>query len=486
MNKLYSNNKTKVIDRLAAEYLGVDSFELMQLAGAAVYEHLKGLSKILVVTGPGNNGGDGFVIAELARREGQAVKVLALCPVDKLQGDARLVAEQYHGELLAWETDAQFNDHEFDVVVDAIFGTGLSKEVKQPYADVIAWLNQQVAPVIAVDIPSGLNGSTGKIEGMAVKASRTVSILAPKTGLHSLDGKDCCGEVLYESLGVAESAYQGVQADGCLLNVEMLQRIPDKRQHNSHKGQFGHVITAGGQTGMLGAVILAARAVLKSGAGSTTVITEVSHSNLLPLHAPEIMSCGYNEQIGADLVFDLLQKRPADVLLLGMGLGQSPWSKSLFKNCLATGVPLVVDADGLNLLSRSPKVPDHLQVITPHPKEAAVLLNCEVTDIQNNRWQAVNSLAQKFNCVAILKGSGTLIADGDNAWCCPYGNANLATAGTGDVLAGMVAGLMGQGFDALQAAQLAVVWHAVAGEDSRFGLSMTASDLLNTLHEVWP
>lgn len=485
MNKLYSNDKTQAIDSLAAAYLGVESFELMQLAGAAVYQHLKHFNKLLVITGPGNNGGDGFVIAELARQQGQMVCVLALRAVNQLRGDARLAAEQYQGELLTLDDMERIQQLEFDAVIDAVFGTGLNQTVSQSYADVIDWLNQQPVPVIAVDIPSGLNGSTGKIEGVAVRAVKTISILALNTGLYTLDGKDCCGEVVYESLGVPETVYQSIEPDGELLNAESMQQLQLNRLNNSHKGRFGHVIAAGGQAGMLGAVLLAGRAILKSGAGSVTVVTDSVHAELLPLHAPEIMSRGFDSNIGAPEVIDVADEKSTDVLLLGMGLGQSSWSRQLFKSCLNANLPLVVDADGLAWLSRAAAVPTQLQVITPHPKEAAGLLNSTVAEVQNNRWQAVKLLSQKYQCVVVLKGSGTLICAGEDTWCCPYGSANLATAGTGDVLAGLIAGLMAQGFEASTAAQIGVVWHALVGEKNRYGLSMTASDLLNTLHEVW-
>ena len=300
-----------------------------------------------------------------------------------------------------------------------------------------------------------------------------------------MDGKDCCGEVVYESLGVPETVYQSIEPDGELLDVDLLQQLQLNRSHNSHKGRFGHVIAAGGQAGMLGAVLLAGRAILKSGAGSVTVVTDSVHADLLPLHAPEIMSRGFDGNMDTPEVTDVVGEKSTDVLLLGMGLGQSAWSKQLFKSCLNANLPLVADADGLTLLSRAAVLPAQLKVITPHPKEAALLLNSTVAEVQNNRWQAVKLLAQKYQCVVVLKGSGTLICASKQIWCCPYGSANLATAGTGDVLAGLIAGLMAQGYEAATAAQLGVLWHALVGENNRYGLSMTASDLLDTLHEVW-
>ncbi len=485
MIKLYSTDKTKQIDQLAAQYLGVNSFELMQLAGAAVYQHIKQYQHILVITGPGNNGGDGFVIAELARKQGQVVSLMTLRSVSELSGDARLAAKLYQGKVFDLGDFSLVKNTAFEVVVDAMFGTGLTRTIDAPYKDVIYWLNRLKQKVIAVDIPSGLNGDTGQIEGVAVKATETISILAQNRGLYTNDGRDCCGNVSYETLQVPSEVYQSINHCGELLQKSMLSKLTS-RPHNSHKGQFGDVLAAGGQKGMLGAVLLAAKASLKSGAGSVTVVTEASHADSVALYLPELMSQPYGrEDYGAGLLQLSVDKtNTLKVLLCGMGLGRSQWSKQLFKSCLKSELPLVLDADGLNLLASVASIPDNLKVITPHPKEAATLLKISVDDVQNNRWYAVKLLAQKYQCIAVLKGSGTLVSDGSFNWCCPYGNANLATAGSGDVLAGMVAGFMAQGFGAKEAAQMSVLWHAICGEYSEYGLTMTASDLLNTLHLV--
>ncbi len=484
MTRLYSNDKTQEIDQLAAKALGIDSYALMQRAGAAIYQHLKSCKKMLVITGPGNNGGDGFVVAELARQNGQQVLLLALRPPEQLCGDARLAAADYQGEVLV-ETDfSQLNAADYDYIVDAIFGTGLNQPVRGIYAKAIDWINEQSIPVIAVDIPSGLNGSSGKIEGTAVKAKKTVAILARNTGLFTLDGKDCCGDIRFEDLGVAAADLSSVEVTARLLPASALQQLPAQRSNNSHKGQFGHVMTVGGQAGMMGAVLLAGRAVMKAGAGSTTLVTDPGHADLLPLNAPELMTYGFDGSACRDGLHELLSIKPTQVMLLGMGLGQSQWSKQLFKAAVKAEVPLVVDADGLVLLSQAATTPKHLAVVTPHPKEAASMLNSSIADIQADRWAAVKALAVQYDCVAVLKGSGTLISDGQHSHCCPYGNANLATAGSGDVLAGLVAGLMAQGYAAIEAAKLAVTWHAVAGEQSPYGMSMTATDLLATLHQV--
>lgn len=479
MKPLYSNDKTKQIDQLAASALGIDSFQLMQKAGAAIFEQVKYFRQLLVITGPGNNGGDGFVVAELARQNNQQVKLLPLKAIDELVGDAAKAAAMYQGELLEG-----FPNESFDCIVDGIFGTGLNQAVRGKYADAIKWINQQSSHVVAIDIPSGLNGTSGKIEGCAVQANQTISILGRNTGLFTLDGKQCCGETSFENLDVKAEKLMNVAQDALLLSADILSEISAYRKNNSHKGSFGHVLTAGGQAGMMGAILLAGRAALKAGAGLTTLVTDRKHADLLALHAPELMTLGF-DGLDEQNLYQSLSDKKADVIVLGMGLGQSQWSKQLFKSCIQADKPLVMDADALSMLTTMTVVPDQLQVITPHPKEAAHLLSMSVDEIQNDRWQSVRHLAQKYRCVAVLKGSGTLISDGKQVWCCPYGNANLATAGSGDVLSGMIAGLLAQGFAPVKSCQLAVVWHALVGEDSEYGLTLTASDLINTLHKAF-
>lgn len=486
MTPLYSNDKTQIIDQLAAQALGIDSFELMQRAAAAVYEHLTTFERLLVITGPGNNGGDGWVIAELARQQNQAVLLVTMRPPAELAGDARLAADQYHGEQISFEAFCQGHGFQHDVVVDALFGTGLNQPVRGIYQDAIAWINQQTQPVLAVDIPSGLNGTTGQIEGLAVCADQTVSILAHNTGLYTLDGKACCGRIHFVDLGVPPRALSAVPTSAELLPAHVLQQVVQRRPENSHKGQFGHVLVIGGQAGMLGAVLLAGQAVLKSGAGLCTVVTDPEHANWIPVHAPALMSLAFAGTDGEGAYWSLLERKPPQVLLVGMGLGLSQWSKQLFQMVAKSSVPLVLDADGLTLLATAARVPEHLAVITPHPKEAAVLLGCSVAEVQADRWHAVKTLAERFQCVAVLKGSGSLICDGQTTWCCPFGNANLATAGSGDVLGGLVAGLLAQGHVPAQAACLAVTWHALTGERSKHRLCLTATDLLAELHQVLP
>lgn len=467
---LYNKAQTKKIDQQAATFLGIDSYTLMQRAALAVFQNIKQHKKLLVVTGPGNNGGDAWVVAELARKNGQEVSVWALKDPNQLSGDAQTAAQECQVEHTPYCPEQQ----SFDIIVDGIFGSGLNKTVQNHYAKAIDWINLQPAPVYAIDIPSGLNADTGQIMGHAIKAKCTISILTDSPGLYTLCGKDLCGLIKTEILTVDPKAYQNITVDAHLLHESQLSSLLTKRQHNSHKGQFGHVWVAGGQAGMMGAVQLAAFAVLKSGAGAVTTVTDTVHSVTIPLQHPEIMTHGYDE------THPELPNKSPDILAMGMGLGQSSWSKSLYKQLIQMPQAKVVDADALALLK-----PHHLNehdVITPHPLEAARLLGCSTQEIQYNRLQAAQQLNRKYQATVVLKGSGTVIADADGCYLCPYGSDALATAGSGDVLAGMIAGLMAQGHDATPAAQLGVLWHAITGEKSQHKLCMTASGILAELH----
>lgn len=475
MQALYRSQQTKPIDEAAANFLQIDSYTLMQRAALAVYRHIAHYESVLVVTGPGNNGGDGWVMAELARQDHKKVLVWALLKPDALRGDAAKAAADYQGEVV-FSVDAIGAD--FEVVVDAIFGTGLSRAPSGGYAEAIVYINNHPAKVLAVDIPSGLAGDTGVAYKPTVQADKTVAVINLMPGHFTGDGQDCCGELVLECLDVSAHAYAGIKPSAYLLDKAGLADLRRVRKHNSHKGSYGRVLVAGGQHGMLGAVLLSGTAALVSGAGLVQVITTEDQAPTVPLYRPELMALGFQ---GSENQINI----PAvDVLVLGMGLGTSQWSKALWQQLIQANISTVLDADGLNLLAESNRTSDSIAVMTPHPKEAARLLHCEVKDIQADRIKACQTLAKRFQCVVVLKGSGSIISDGSDNFICPFGSADLATAGTGDVLAGMVGSLLAQGFSALQSAQMAVVWHAVTADKLGLGRCLTATDLIQFLPEA--
>ncbi len=465
---LYSNKDAKQIDQLAASYLKIDSYELMKKAATAIFQHITAYQRILVVTGPGNNGGDGWVIAELARTHGQQVTVWALRKPDELQGDAYKAAKACQADVVLEPP----TDH-YDCIVDAIFGSGLDKQVTGDYASAIHHINQMTAFKLAVDIPSGLHGDTGQCMGCCVKADQTIAVLTCCPGYYTARGQVLTGQLKLEGLSIPALAYQNIDPIGKLLDKNQLQELNQIRTHDSHKGSYGHVWVAGGQAGMMGAVLLAAHAVLRVGAGSVTSITDPEHCVYVPLYQPEIMSHGFTPSRSA-----LPMKKPQS-MAIGMGMGHHDWAEQLIDKLTFYDVPKVYDADALLLIKSEMMKP--ADVITPHPLEAARLLNCTVDEIQSDRLTATQLLHQKYKCVVVLKGSGTIIKSNKDLMICSRGSHNLATAGSGDVLAGMIAGLIAQGHESFYAAQMAVLWHAITGECSAQKMCLTASGILEEL-----
>ncbi len=473
---LYCSKQCREIDARAAAHLGIDSYQLMQRAGAAVHAQLGEYKRLLVVTGAGNNAGDGFVIARQAIKAGAQVHLRNLVAIDALPADAQRAA---HAFLQAGgRCRSDWPDGPVDVVVDAIFGTGINRPVGGVFAEAIEWINAQTAPVCAVDIPSGLNADTGAIMGHAVCADMTVSVICLKPGLYTNDGRDCSGAVQLATLDLPEDVFDGIPAAARLIDQRHLAMLRQARLHNSHKGRFGHVLIAGGDVGMAGAVLLAGSACLRSGAGSVTVLSRAEHAGLITLHEPALMSAAFVAKPLQTL------RKPVDVVAVGMGLGLADWGEQMIQAVRALARPTVFDADALNWLSHNPQPLGPECVITPHPAEAARLLDWPVSEVMDDRLAATQALCDRFACVTVLKGSGSVIGAGDQFSVCALGSANLATAGAGDVLSGMIAGLMAQGHSAYAAACLGVAWHAWVGQSSPRGRCLVASDLPDELHRV--
>ncbi|VAW32846.1 NAD(P)H-hydrate epimerase / ADP-dependent (S)-NAD(P)H-hydrate dehydratase [hydrothermal vent metagenome] len=471
MKIIYQKNQIKAVDNKAAQYLQISSFQLMQRAGAAIYTHVKKYQDVLVVAGAGNNAGDGFIIAKLARSNGQKVTVWSLIAIDDLPDDAQMAAKQYlhaGGDIIHQQPLMSF-----EVIIDAIFGTGLSRDIDGMYADAVNWINSQSATIIAVDIPSGLDADTGMVKGVAISADITVTIICYKAGLVTNNGKDMCGKLWLEDLAIPAEVFQQIPSQLYLLDKSVLAHSLFKRQHNSHKGSFGLLAIAGGHDGMLGALILAGRAALRSGCGVVEVISNCKQTVMISIQCPELITA--NDIHAARLL------KSADVIAVGPGLGLNQQSKEVLQYCIAQNKPMVIDADGLTIIAAGPQF-EHNVVLTPHPKEAATLLNTDVASIQANRITAAKKISTTYGACVILKGSGTVIADTTgNVYICPFGYSGMATAGMGDVLTGMVAGLMAQGFAPIDAACTAVVWHAVAAESCNKGNSLIASDVVEQL-----
>lgn len=474
MQGVFMKTQIKAIDKMAAQYLNINSFELMQKAGAAIFSYVHNEKNLLVVTGAGNNAGDGFIIAHMALQRGIKVVVWGLLAVEKLPEDARKAAELYlkaGGKLIDAPPSEKFN-----CVVDAIFGTGLSRDVDGVFAQAVNWINQQKSKVISVDIPSGLDADTGSIMACAVVADVTVCVIAFKPGLLTNHGKDMCGQLFLEDLDVPNQLLSDYSSQICKLDASVLKQRLFQHVHNSHKGSFGQALMVGGHDGMLGALMLAGRAALRSGCGMVEAITNCEQSVLISLQCPELITA--NNIKASRLISS------AQVIAVGPGLDLNQESKEVLQYCIKQNKPMVIDADALALIA-SKHIFSGDVVLTPHPKEAATLLNCDVDSIQKDRTSAAINIAQKYQAVVVLKGSGTVIANPEGkAAVCPFGYSGMATAGMGDVLTGIVAGLMAQSFDAFNAAKTAVVWHALAAEDCYKGNGLIATDVIEQLPQT--
>ncbi len=365
------------------------------------------------------------------------------------------------------------------MIVDAIFGIGLTRQVEGIYREAIQAINLTKIPVLAIDVPSGVEADTGGILGEAIRANYTVTFIGYKRGLFTSSALDYSGEVILEQLGIKVA--NDLNEMTYLMNKKMLRDALPKRQRNLHKGENGHVLIVGGNDGMAGAASLVAGAALRVGAGLVTVVTTPGNRVVINAHFPEIMCHALTE---SDSLQPFLTK--ASVMVLGPGLGQDAWAKRLFSQALCFTGPLVIDADGLNLLGGNPRCRDNW-VLTPHPGEAARLLCLEhAKAIQANRFLAIQRLAL-LGGNWVLKGAGTLINRQETPiYLCPFGNPGMASGGMGDALSGVIAGLIAQKIEPLVATKIGVIAHALAGDQAAsFGeRGLLASDLIDQLRAI--
>ena len=437
---------------------------LMERAGLAVAERARELlgeggRSALVLAGPGNNGGDAFEAAAHLRQWFYRVSVVFAGDAATLSADAGAALEKWRragGELLA-EIPPY---HRFDLVIDGLFGIGLKRAPDVRHATLIDTANRLGTPILAIDVPSGLDADTGVALGATIHAAETLTFIALKPGLLTLDGPDFAGEVRVDTLGLDVEAL--APASGRLVDRRVVDVLPLARRRNFHKGNAGSVAVIGGAPGMVGAALLAGRAAIKTGAGKVFLGMLAPDAPMVDWGQPELM-IRKPESLFADV--------PVDVYAVGPGLGQDAAAQRLLGQALRSDRSVVLDADGLNLVASYTVLQNALAsrrpatLLTPHPAEAARLLGTETRSVQSDRVGTARGLATKFNCTVALKGNGTVIASRDGRWWINgSGNPGLASAGSGDVLTGIVASLTAQGAEPVDALVAGVWLHGAAAD----------------------
>ena len=495
---LYTAAQVRQIDRTAIENWGVPGPMLMQGAASAAFACLRrrwpDARRLLLLCGTGNNGGDAWLLGATALYEGFDVHAIGFGTPRGGALDARERFRTAGGHEISFTSASDLSS--VDVIVDGLFGTGLDRDVDDTLAALFEQINASNQSVLALDIPSGLCADRGVPRGVALRATATISFVAWKRGLFTGDALDYCGVLELDTLDIPAAASQGIAPDARLLDANIGYVLP-KRQRNANKGSYGHVLAIGSDHGFGGAIRMTAEAALLCGAGKVSVATRADNVSAINTSRPEVMAQGVT---GPQELKSLLEG--VDVIALGPGLGQAAWGHALWDAALHSGLPCVIDADALNLLSREsvrlagrdvsspsslPSLEDGLHVLTPHPGEAARLLGRTTEKIQNDRYGSARELASRYKAVVVLKGAGSLIADPDgHVAVCPWGNPGMASGGMGDVLTGVIAALMGQGLSAWDAARLGVAVHARAGDlaagDQPRGL--IATDLFPALRRL--
>lgn len=481
---LYSAAEVRALDADVIEKHGIPGIQLMLRASRALFATLAGewpdCRELQLFCGKGNNAGDAYLLAALAKERGFKV-VLWQVGAAPAAGDALLArqrAEAAGVEIETWGGQPLTSG----LIVDGLLGTGLKGEVRPEFASAIAAMNGSGLPVLAVDIPSGLCADTGCVLGAAVRADVSLSFIGLKQGMFTADARHYCGKVVFCDLQAPAEIYRERPSPIQRLDFDLLKNALPRRNRLAHKGHFGHVLVVGGDCGMGGAAILAVSAAARSGAGLISCATRAEHIAPLLAVRPEVMALAVESP---EQLEPLLEK--ATVVVIGPGLGQLQWGSKLLARVLTSSCATVIDADALNLMASADLKPEKKQmIITPHPGEAARLLQTSASDIHRNRFAAATALRERFKATVILKGAGTIVADEQGVAVCCDGNPGMASGGMGDVLSGVLGALLAQGLSASQAARLGVCAHAraadIAAQAGERGL--LAGDVVEQLRAV--
>ena len=496
--KLYTASETRKIDNLAIKAKGISGYSLMQMAAEftldVILREFSPVEELIIFCSKGKNSGDGFLLGSFAKEFGLEVTIVMSNTSNVLKGVSRKAFEEMKDakvKIISTKSVEKLKVSNKAVIVDALIGTGLKGNLRKNIKESILALNKLGVklPVLSLDIPSGVNPDTGDADDIAVYADITATFVAQKRGCFTSLGKKFSGEIIYSDLEIPKNLFSKITSTSYVVDYEDSISKVVYREQDAHKGHFGNVVIVGGDRGLGGAGLLSSRAAVYSGAGLTSLVTRPEHVSASLVSCPEVMVKGVDS--GQDLEEYLVNP---DVIAIGPGLGQSAWSEQMIQRVFweaeKRDVSVIMDADALNLLTKlklSSNLPKRL-ILTPHPGEAARLLNTSVAVIESNRFSAAAKIQKKFNATVVLKGSGTVIchkSGGTQKWgICDSGNPGMATGGMGDVLTGIIAGLLAQGLTLKEAAEAGVDLHAKAADQAslEFGeAGLTSSDVINEL-----
>lgn len=485
MQKIATTKEMQALDAAAIEEAGIPALILMENASLGILQVISRIMegdirnrKFLIACGKGNNGGDGYALGRHLLNRGADVTLISTCPVEELKGDARTNADIYKaigGNVKVLQESGPLpKTASVDLIVDALLGMGVSGTPKGLTARVIDWINERPELVLSVDIPSGVEGDTGAAPGSAVTANWTVTMGLLKRGLVLPPGRDLAGEVSVALISLPPRIRAGTHIPFNLLEADDVRAAFPKRDPAAHKGDCGHAFVLAGSPGMTGAATLASLSALRIGAGLVKLGIPESLNPILEAKLTEVMTCPLPENKEHCICPDALPLIEeyiswTDVIAVGPGISQHPNTGATIRKLLPEiKKPLVIDADGLNLLGQEEEFASLLptgSILTPHPGEFSRLTGHPIAEILSNRVDLTAEKAADWGAVVVLKGSPTIIADpGGEVYCNPTGNATLATGGSGDVLTGMILGLLAQGCPTVHAACVGVYLHGLAGD----------------------
>lgn len=501
--KLVTREQMRACDEEAINKYQIPSVLLMEQAAYSVFKCVDELDpgQVTIVCGSGNNGGDGLALArQLFVWSKHQVKVVVMCPQEHLSEDAKVyycICKSMSIPVVEYNSKAYENNliEEADYVVDALFGTGLARPITGAYYHVIEVINRSKKPVISIDMPSGICANTGKILGIAVEAWKTITFALPKIGLYTYPGTMYAGEVVCQEIGIPKQVLEATSTHIYAITPEWVKCCLPKRPMRSNKGTYGKVLVIGGQRGMSGAITLAAQSAMKIGAGIVTAAVPKSIHQIIENKLTEVMSIPLSDiggKLGIDAITELEEPlKQCQVIVIGPGMGRSAELRTILAEILKTDKPCIIDADGLFALKEHLGMLEKRQapvIITPHPGELGRLIDVPIEALLEEPIAYTEEFAKKYGVTVVFKIERTIISNGTKTLINTTGNPGLAKGGSGDVLAGMIGGMLAQGIQPLDAAMIGVYVHGRAADvlvARKSIYTLLPSDLIEELDQIF-